>query len=101
MSGPVIVTNEMKLKPGLGEVIAGRAPAMIDETAQRPGFIGIHIQRHKDDPDHVLLVEKWASEEDFRNYIAWREERGEGSAGIVREPPTINVWPLTDLDRWA
>jgi heme-degrading monooxygenase HmoA len=50
--------------------------------------------QHRDDPTRVLLVELWATEEAYRNYIAWRTERGDMDAiGRLAHSTAVNVWP--------
>lgn len=99
MSDGVTITFEMNLKPGLGDVVAARTPAMIEETAQRPGYRDIRVVRHKDNPDRILLIETWDSEAHYRDYLAWRASRGETMDQIFVSPPTIEVWPTTVVRR--
>lgn len=95
MSDGVTITFEMTLKPGMGDVVAARLPAMLEETVLRPGYRDIRVVRHKDDSDRILLVETWDSEADHRAYLDWRASRGETMDAILASPPVMNVWPTT------
>lgn len=70
-------------------------PSMLQDTAKRPGFIDIKVVRHKDDPNRVLFVETWQSEQAYTDYIAWRTERGdmEKMSTALSAPPQMDVWP--------
>ncbi len=99
MAAPVTVTFEMRLKPGMGDAIGRGAPAMVEETATRPGFRDIRIVRHKDDPDRILMVETWDSEADYRAYLDWRAAQGSRADKLMASPPEINIWPVTVVRR--
>jgi len=94
MSG-VTITLGMNLKPEAVDGFCNALPEMIKDTAKRPGFQAIRIVRHKDDPNRVLFVETWESEQAYNDYITWRTERGDmdGFAQILQEPPKMDVWP--------
>lgn len=93
----VIVTMNMKLKPEAADGFCGVLPEMIKDTAKRPGFVDIQIVRHKDDPNNVLFVERWATEQHYHDYIAWRTERGDmdGVAAVLADAPKLDFWPTT------
>ena len=95
--GEIVVTLNVKLKPEAAEGFCGLLPEMIKDTAQRPGFVGIQIVRHKDDPNEVLFIERWASEQTYYDYIAWRTERGDmdGAAAVLAEEAKLDFWPTT------
>ncbi|MBA2933778.1 antibiotic biosynthesis monooxygenase [Sphingomonas sp. CGMCC 1.13654] len=99
MSDGVTITFEMILKPGMGDVVVERLPAMLDETEQRPGYRDIRVVRHKDNPDRILLIETWDSEGHYRDYLAWRASRGETMEAILEAPPVMNVWPTMVVRR--
>lgn len=93
----IVATLHLKLKPEAADGFCGVLPDMIKETAQRPGFIGIQIVRHKDDLNNVLFIERWASEQAYHDYVAWRTERGDmdGAAAVMADVPKLDFWPTT------
>ena len=92
----VMVTLDLDVKPEVIEAMCAGLPDMIKDTAQRPGFIEIRIVRLPG-TNRVLFVERWASEQAYNDYIAWRTERGDmdGFADGLNSPPSITIWPVT------
>ncbi|WP_306355795.1 MULTISPECIES: putative quinol monooxygenase [unclassified Nocardia] len=48
----------------------------LPSTRTFPGNISVEVARNQEEPDRVLLVEKWRSRADFDAYLAWRQESG-------------------------
>lgn len=92
----VMVTLDLDVKPEVIEPMCAGLPEMIKDTAKRPGFIEIRIVRLPG-TNRVLFVERWASEQAYHDYIAWRTERGDmdGFAEGLASPPQMTVWPVT------
>jgi quinol monooxygenase YgiN len=91
MSDGVTIIMDLDVKPEVVDGLAAGFPSMIDETAQRKGFRNIRIVRND---NHLLLIEEWDSEQDYRDYIAWRTERGDmDNLGTMVNGSTISVWP--------
>lgn len=92
----VMVTLELDVKPEVIDAMCAGLPDMIKDTATRPGFIEIRIVRQPGS-NRVFFVERWASEQAYNDYIAWRTERGEmeGFAASLNSPPQMTVWPVT------
>ena len=92
-----LVLLELHLDPAQRDT----APAVIDETlvATRnwPGNEGIEVRIDDDDPDHVMVVEHWATTEDHAAYAQWRTtpEGKSGLAGIVAAAPVKTIWSST------
>lgn len=90
----VTITFEFRLKPEAVQPFLQGAPMLFQGTAEAPGFRGIRVVQNKDDPTLIMFIERWDSEEDYRNYVAWRTERGEmdAFAQAVVSAET-RVWP--------
>lgn len=94
MSNGVSITFDFQLKLEAVEAFVGGAQGMLQGTSDFPGFRSIRVVRHKDDPNRVLFIERWDSEEAYRKYIAWRTETGTMAAfGQIIERADTNVWP--------
>lgn len=64
-------------RPGQGwQVITHLAPKL-KETRAFPGCESIALYTIHDTPDRALLLERWASAEDHKRYVAWRQASGE------------------------
>lgn len=94
MTKDVTITFDITMKPEAAEGFGLMGGQALDGTRTFPGCIEVRIVRHKDDPSRFLFVERWESEEAYRNYIAWRTERGEfqGLQAMATKIET-NVWP--------
>ncbi|WP_297493620.1 putative quinol monooxygenase [Acidocella sp.] len=77
MSDGVIITIDMVIKPELAEAVCAGIPGMFTLTVTFKGFRSIRVVRHKDAANHLLIVEHWDAEEDYRAYEAWRNRDGE------------------------
>jgi len=90
----VTITYEMRLKPETASDFIQALPELVKETSGVEGFRSIRVVRHGDDPARVLLIELWASEDAYRNYIAWRTERGDmDNVARLTTAVEVNVWP--------
>lgn len=49
-----------------------------------------------DGSNRVLFIDEFTNIEANRQYIAWREERGDLAMlqGLLTQPPTMNLWPV-------
>lgn len=92
MTGKVAITLKLTLQPEAADAFCARLPAMIEETARRPGFREIRILR---DGNMVQFFEIWDSERQYDDYIAFRTEEGtmDAMAAILAGPPEKQVWP--------
>ena len=92
-----LVLLELHLDPAQRDT----APAGIDETlvATRkwPGNQGIEVRVDDDDPDHIMVVEHWATTEDHAAYAEWRTtpEGASRLREIVARPPVKTIWTAT------
>lgn len=92
MTNKVTITLKLTLKPEATDGFCAQLPAMIHETAARPGFQEIRIVRQG---DSVLFLESWDNEQAYDDYIAWRTDQGAIDAmdAILSAPPEKQVWP--------
>jgi quinol monooxygenase YgiN len=94
MTDAVTVTFELCLPPAAAEGFSRMGPEMLEATRSFPGCRGVRIVQHKDDPARFLFIEQWDSEQAYRDYIAWRTERGEFQP--LQQMATrleTNIWP--------
>lgn len=77
MDQDVVVTMDIALQPENAERFAQMDQAGLEGTRNFPGCRGVQIVRHKDDANRFLFLERWESEQAYRDYIAWRTESGQ------------------------
>ena len=98
MSDGIVVTLIFAFKPGTAEQFTAIMPEMFKDTRARKGFRAIRAVRNQQNPDRIIFIEDWDSLQDYQDYIAWRNSRGEGLAGmesVLLEPPTLEFWEKT------
>ena len=95
MSNPVTITLVLNFKPEATAPTCAALTEMLKDTKKFAGFRTIRIMKHKTDPNQVIFIEEWDSEDAYMKYIAWRTERGEmdGLASALTSPPKMEVWP--------
>lgn len=87
MSHTVIL--ELTLKPGMGAAVLPGMLTSLTETRAYQGAELIEAYIDSDNPDRILVWEKWATRSDQESYINWRNETGAmaGLAAVLAEPP--------------
>jgi len=91
MSDGITIIMTMDVKPEVIDGLVSGLPAMIKDTAQRPGFRNIRVVRNG---NKINLIEEWDSEADYDAYIAWRTERGDmAGMGEMVNGVERSVWP--------
>jgi heme-degrading monooxygenase HmoA len=88
----VTITFDLRLKPAFVEAFLNGAS--MQQASQFPGFRGVRLVRHRDDPARALFVERWDSEPAYRAYLDMRAERGEMEGmKTIADRAEITVWP--------
>ena len=83
------VLAEFNCHEGIGEIfLSGLLPALA-ETRAFEGCESVETYIDADNPDRILLWEKWATREDQEAYLAWRVETGmiDQMAPAMAAPP--------------
>lgn len=68
----VVALLDLTVKPGCSAEAVRVLGAILAETMERPGSLGVDIVRDASNPDHLVLVERWRSAEDDEAYRQWR-----------------------------
>ena len=94
MADTIIVTLELALKPEAVEPFCTQIPKTLEETRRFPGFVGISIRRHADEPNRVIFIEEWESRSAYEAYIAFRTESGmmKAMGAMLQAPPRSECW---------
>ncbi len=95
MAQPVTITIVLNVKPEVLQPFSASLRDMLKDTKKFPGFRSLRIMGHKADPNQLIFIEEWDSEEDYGKYYAWRTERGdiEAMIGNLAAEPKFEVWP--------
>ena len=86
MSHTVIV--EFTCPEGVGEAFLPGLLDLLVDTRAFEGCESVETYTDSDNPDRILLWEKWATREHQEAYLAWRTETGmmEMNASMMAEP---------------
>ena len=88
----VVVAVIIKAQPGrVEEVVTGFAP-IIEQTHGEEGCLNYALHRDLNDPDKLVLIERWRSQADLDEHFTkpYMAQMGEMAAGLLAEPPTIS-----------
>ena len=85
------VLLEINCKPGKGAEFVALLSAALVDTRARHGAGAMEPYVDSDNPDRVLVWEKWATRADQESYMQWRTETGfvEALEPFLAEPPRI------------
>jgi quinol monooxygenase YgiN len=95
----VIVVAELPAQPDKTDELVEFIRSIIPGTREFDGFEGISMHRDADDPNHVALVEVWASRAHHEKYLAWRTERGDFGqvVAMLAGPPSIRYFDPIEI----
>src|SRR3546814_9675580 len=69
-------------------------PAMFKDTARFKCLRSIRVVQQQHDPHHVLIVEHWDCEGDYKTYYAWRDRDGDMARALaLLSSHRMDVWP--------
>ncbi len=95
---PCIVVLEATAKKGTGAQLVEAFRGILPDTRSKEGCQNVDVTVNLDNPDNLVLVERWATRKNYETYIAWRQERGDLDklGTMLAEPPSIRYFNLTD-----
>jgi quinol monooxygenase YgiN len=62
---------DIHLKPGGADKWTESLAERIPQTREKDGCESIYLGIDGDDPDHLMIVHRWASKEAYEAYVAW------------------------------
>lgn len=95
MSVTVIV--DLHAKPEFTSVILERFKVSLPETRSAKGCLDLKVNRDLDDPNHMMVIESWASREDYLTYLNWRKQSGSMDAMASRLSQPLKVMFLEPM----
>lgn len=95
----VTVMVELPAQPDKADEMQSFIRAIVPDTRTFAGFEDFAMYRNQEDPQIVVLLEKWESRGNHEKYLAWRTERGdlEKIVGLLAGPPSIRYFEEVGL----
>jgi quinol monooxygenase YgiN len=89
---------ELRVKPeALDQGLRAELHAILSDTRAFEGCLGVDVLIDTADPTHVVVVERWASEERDAAYRAWRAGDGQTNlASLIASPPVLTKFTSAD-----
>ncbi len=89
---------ELRVKPEtLDQGLHAELHAILRDTRAFEGNLGVDVLIDTADPTHIVLVERWASEDRDAAYRAWRAGDGQTNlASLVTTPPVLTRFTSAD-----
>ncbi|MCF7551035.1 antibiotic biosynthesis monooxygenase family protein [Pseudonocardia sp. WMMC193] len=88
---------DLSLRPDDLEASLATLREILVDTRAFPGCAGVEVLVDTTDPTHVVVFERWDSDEADAAYRAWRA--GEGASGLgdlLAAPPTLTRFHTVD-----
>lgn len=82
------VILSLSCNPGLRDLVVAGLGESLADTRKFDGCLLVEVYTDQDDPNKILLWEKWESRAHQEKYLAWRIETGmmETLAPVLAEP---------------
>jgi quinol monooxygenase YgiN len=94
------VLVRMQAKPGEGDQLVEVVNQISPDTVSRDGALSFELVRDLDDPDTLVMIEKWRDRADHEAYAAWREETQIGVAELFAVVAAVEVKYLETVREW-
>jgi len=94
-----MVTVDYRALPGQGNALHAALQPLLAEVRKEPHFLGIQVLRNAQEPERILLVERWA---DMAYYTGPHGstphlEAFKGTAmPLLAGPPAVALWPSVE-----
>ncbi|MDP7342681.1 MAG: antibiotic biosynthesis monooxygenase [Alphaproteobacteria bacterium] len=94
----VTIFLEIRAKNGTGDELLAMMKAVLPDTRNYDGCLGLDVYRNQDDRDVLVLVENFESKSHYEKYVAWRQETGgfQQLVDALEGEPSIRYFDLTD-----
>ncbi len=87
----VTVLLDLNAKPGSMEAMKKLFVEILPDTRRYEGCEGLEVKINDDDPNNLVIVERWNSRPHYEKYFAWRQETGllDRLGPLLGAPPSV------------
>jgi len=95
----VTVVLDLNAKPGSMDDMKKLFVEILPDTRKYDGCEGLEVRINSDDPDNMVLIERWQSRPHYEKYFAWRQETGliDRLGPMLGAPPNIRYLDDTGI----
>jgi quinol monooxygenase YgiN len=91
----------LRAKPGEGDALMRVTSQLGEETRAAEGAGPFELLRDLDDPDTVIMIERWRDRADHEAYSDWRRRTGAGMAEMQAVlGATPEIWYFETVGEW-
>lgn len=92
------VTLELTAADGKADELLAVFKRILPDTRARQGCEFVTVHRDQENPNQIVLIERWTTKEDDAAYREWRAGEGKVTdmAGLVGAPPVIRYFDDVD-----
>ena len=87
---------EIEIKPEILDETLQTFTQMLPDTRAFDGCLGIEVLQDRENPNYIILDEKWETQEQQQKYMKWREENGftEQISALLSAPPIFKYFDI-------
>lgn len=95
----IVVLIELQVKPEAMNEVNAVLRELLPDTRAYDGCLGLDIHRNMDQAGNLMLYQRWASREQYRDYLAWRTRSGVVNRlrDLLQTPPSARHFERMDL----
>ena len=94
----VTVLLEAQTQDGQADGLLDFLKQILPDTRNYEGYIDINVIQDQDNPNTIILVEKWETKSHYEKYLQWRTENGDIDklGSFMTGPPSIRFFNRKD-----
>ena len=95
----ITVLLDLTAKQGSMEDLKKVFVDILPDTRKYEGCEGLDVKINNDEPDNLVIVERWQSRPHYEKYFAWRQETGliDRLGPLLGAPPNIRYLDDTGI----
>jgi quinol monooxygenase YgiN len=95
----VTVLLDLTAKPGSIDALKEIFVEILPDTRSHDGCEGLEVKINSDDPNNLVIVERWQSRPHYEKYFGWRQETGliDRLGPVLGAPPSVRYLDDTGI----
>jgi quinol monooxygenase YgiN len=95
----ITVLLDLTAKEGSAEALKNIFVEILPDTRKYDGCESLDVKINNDDPNNLVIVERWQSRPHYEKYFAWRQKTGliDRLGPVLGAPPGIRYLADTNI----